>query len=64
MSKIKIHNKGGFTRIWIDGQEIESVEKCTLDLEADRIPIATLKIHVNDYEIEEEFEKQNIKITR
>lgn len=64
MSKIKIHNKSGFTRVWIDGQEIESVERCTLDLDAERLPIATLKIHINDYEIEEEVDKQNIKITR
>lgn len=64
MSKVIIKDFQGGTRVWVDGNEIENVEKCTLDLEADRTPIATLKIEAIEYEIEKEVNDENIKVTR
>lgn len=68
MSKVKIEQGiNGFTRVWIDGQEVKSIKECTMKFKAaEKYPKVSLDIKVNatDYNIDQEVKKENIRITR
>lgn len=65
LNKIKIQYENGSTRIWINDVELESVQKCLLDLDAKRNAVAKLEIHIDKCEVEEIIDNENVKkITR
>lgn len=68
MSQVKIEQGlNGFTKVWIDGEEIKSIKECTMKFKATKdYPEVDLDIKVNatNYNIDQEVKKENIKITR
>lgn len=64
MANLKIETINGNPRIFLNDTEIENVEVLNLDIDARRLPIATLRIHCTNIDIDTIIKEEAISLDR